>query len=43
MLLYDVTSDRSFLSVRQWIDAVDVSIGCRVICPSQDCFYVGRV
>ena len=25
MLLYDVTSDRSFLSVRQWIEAVDVS------------------
>lgn len=24
MLLYDVTSDRSFLSVRQWIEAVDV-------------------
>lgn len=23
MLLYDVTSDRSFMSVRQWIDAVD--------------------
>ncbi len=26
MLLYDVTSDRSFMSVRQWIEAVDVSI-----------------
>ena len=26
MLLYDVTSDRSFLSVRQWIEAVDVSL-----------------
>ena len=26
MLLYDVTNERSFLSVRQWIDAVDVSI-----------------
>lgn len=25
MLLYDVTSDRSFMSVRQWIEAVDVS------------------
>ena len=25
MLLYDVTNERSFLSVRQWIDAVDVS------------------
>ena len=25
MLLYDITSDRSFLSVRQWIDAIDVS------------------
>lgn len=25
MLLYDVTSDRSYLSVRQWIEAVDVS------------------
>ena len=24
MLLYDVTSDRSFLSVRQWVEAVDV-------------------
>ena len=24
MLLYDVTNERSFLSVRQWIDAVDV-------------------
>ena len=26
MLLYDVTNERSFLSVRQWIDAVDVSM-----------------
>jgi hypothetical protein len=26
MLLYDVTNERSFLSVRQWIDAVDVLI-----------------
>jgi Ras and EF-hand domain-containing protein len=25
MLLYDVTNERSFLSVRQWIEAVDVS------------------
>ena len=24
MLLYDVTNEKSFLSVRQWIDAVDV-------------------
>ena len=29
MLLYDVTNERSFLSVRQWIDAVDVS--CRPV------------
>jgi len=41
MLLYDVTNERSFLSVRQWIDAVDVSkIGehlsciCRLTIPS---------
>lgn len=26
MLLYDVTNERSFLSVRQWIEAVDVSL-----------------
>ena len=26
MLLYDVTNERSFLSVRQWIDAVDVRV-----------------
>ncbi|HIE82797.1 MAG TPA: hypothetical protein EYQ00_02655, partial [Dehalococcoidia bacterium] len=26
MLLYDVTNERSFLSVRQWIDAVDVML-----------------
>ena len=25
MLLYDVTNERTFLSVRQWIEAVDVS------------------
>ena len=25
MLLYDITNERSFLSVREWIDAVDVS------------------
>ena len=25
MLLYDITSEKSFLSVREWIDAVDVS------------------
>ena len=28
MLLYDVTNERSFLSVRQWIDAVDVRYLC---------------
>ena len=26
MLLYDVTSDRSYMSVREWIEAVDVII-----------------
>lgn len=25
MLLYDVTSERSFVAVREWIEAVDVS------------------
>jgi GTPase SAR1 family protein len=25
MLLYDVTSERSFLSVRQWVQSIDVS------------------
>ena len=25
MLLYDVTNERSFVSVREWIEAVDVS------------------
>lgn len=25
MLLYDVTNERSFLNVRQWIQAIDVS------------------
>ena len=26
MLLYDITSEKSFLSVREWIDAVDVRL-----------------
>ena len=26
MLLYDVTSEQSFVAVREWIEAVDVSI-----------------
>lgn len=25
MLLYDVTSERSFLNVRQWVQSIDVS------------------
>ena len=29
MLLYDVTSERSFVAVREWIEAVDVS--CYII------------
>eukprot|EP00095_Tigriopus_kingsejongensis_P000097 maker-scaffold1877_size25834-snap-gene-0.9 protein:Tk00097 transcript:maker-scaffold1877_size25834-snap-gene-0.9-mRNA-1 annotation:"ras and ef-hand domain-containing protein" len=34
MLLYDVTSDRSFMSVRQWIDAVDVRFKLNPLCLS---------
>ena len=26
MLLYDVTSEQSFVAVREWIEAVDVSV-----------------
>lgn len=26
MLLYDVTSDRSFCAVRHWVNSIDVSI-----------------
>ena len=29
MLLYDVTNERSFLSVRQWIESIDVGNQCK--------------
>ena len=32
MLLYDVTSERSFVAVREWIEAVDVSCYISRLC-----------
>ena len=32
MLLYDVTSERSFVAVREWIEAVDVSYYISRLC-----------
>ena len=32
MLLYDVTSERSFVAVREWIEAVDVSFYINRLC-----------